>query len=104
LDIGGVKEMYEFKDTPMKSQEKTMIQKLQSLPDKQRAIILLGILIDPSSAANVLRMDERISQLAEQIIEELLAMDREVRLPLVVTYLKDSFLSLDSMRGLNGTG
>jgi hypothetical protein len=103
LDIGGVKEMSEFRDNPLKGHEKTTIQKLLSLPDTQRAIILFGILIDPSSAMRIFRLNESISEFTKQVIEELIAMDRDVRIPLVVTLLKDSFHAVDSGRGLDGT-
>jgi hypothetical protein len=74
----------------------SIIKRIQSVPEHQRALILFGVLVDCEYAKSVLEADHRTGRSAESVLEDLLHLNQDVRIPLVLTMLGDVLHSLGS--------
>lgn len=79
----------------------TLTKDLRSLPDKHRALLLLGVLIDSENIENIIAIDEKASISLAPLVKKIFSLPDPVRRAFVLTSLKESFLALNSIEEKN---
>lgn len=79
----------------MNNKTKTVIQRIRSLPDKVRILVLYALLVDPDNFQSVLILDERGRHLSSTLLRDIGNIERSVAVPIAMTLIEDCLHILD---------